>query len=81
MNMEYLAIALLSCLVGACGTTNTKAIEGEMPFTQGTPTKTLLQEMPRLVGMPLRFMIFLIRLVKENRLVYQQQFHRVQMFG
>ena len=52
MNMEYLAIALLSCLVGACGTTNTKAIEGEMPFTQGTPTKTLLQEMPRLVGMP-----------------------------
>ena len=46
MNMEYLAIALLSCLVGACGTTNTKAIEGEMPFTQGTPTKTLLQEMP-----------------------------------
>ena len=52
MNMEYLAIALLSCLVGACGTTNTKAIEGEMPFTQGTPTKTLLQEMPPLIGMP-----------------------------
>jgi len=31
---------------------NPKPIEGEMPFTQGTPTKTLLQEMPPLIGMP-----------------------------
>ena len=46
MNMEYLAIALLSCLVGACSVQNTKAIEGEMPFVQGTPTKELLKDMP-----------------------------------
>ena len=52
MNMEYLAIALLSCLVSSCGVQQVKAIEGEMPFTQGTPTKELLQEMPPLVGMP-----------------------------
>ena len=42
--MEYLAVALLSCLVGACGM-NQKAepIKGDMPFVEGTPTKTLLQ--------------------------------------
>ena len=39
MNMQYLAIALLSCLVSSCGVQQVKAIEGEMPFTQGTPTK------------------------------------------
>ena len=52
MNMEYLAITLLSCLVSSCGVQQVKAIEGEMPFTQGTPTKELLNEMPPLVGMP-----------------------------
>ena len=52
MNMEYLAIALLSCLVGACSTQNTKAIEGEMPFVQGTPTKELLKQMPDLINTP-----------------------------
>ena len=52
MNMEYLAIALLSCLVSSCGVQQVKAIEGEMPFTQGTPTKELLNEMPALIGMP-----------------------------
>ena len=52
MNMEYLAIALLSCLVGACSTQNTKAIEGEMPFVQGTPTKQLLKDMPSLINTP-----------------------------
>jgi len=50
--MEYLAIALLSCLVGACSTQNTKAIEGEMPFVQGTPTKQLLKDMPSLINTP-----------------------------
>ena len=50
--MEYLAIALLSCLVGACSTQNTKAIEGEMPFVQGTPTKELLKDMPPLINTP-----------------------------
>ena len=50
--MEYLAIALLSCLVGACSVQNTKAIEGEMPFVQGTPTKDLLKEMPDLINTP-----------------------------
>ena len=50
--MEYLAIALLSCLVGACSVQNTKAIEGEMPFVQGTPTKELLKEMPDLINTP-----------------------------
>ena len=52
MNMEYLAIALLSCLVGACSVQNTKAIEGEMPFVQGTPTKELLKDMPSLINTP-----------------------------
>lgn len=52
MNMEYLAIAVLSCLVGGCGVQQVKAIEGEMPFVQGTPTKELLREMPELIGMP-----------------------------
>lgn len=50
--MEYLAIAVLSCLVGGCGVQQVKAIEGEMPFVQGTPTKELLREMPELIGMP-----------------------------
>ena len=52
MNMEYLAIALLSCLVGGCSVQNTKAIEGEMPFTQGTPTKELLKQMPPPINTP-----------------------------
>ena len=52
MNMEYLAIAVLSCMVGACSVQNTKAIEGEMPFVQGTPTKELLHEMPALINQP-----------------------------
>ena len=52
MNMEYLAIAVLSCLVGSCSVQNTKAIEGEMPFVQGTPTKELLHEMPSLINQP-----------------------------
>jgi len=54
MKMEYLAIALLSCLVGACST-NPKAEsiqEYDMPFVQGTPTKELLQEMPDLINTP-----------------------------
>ena len=51
--MEYLAIALLSCLVGACSVNQkTEALHGDMPFVEGTPTKTLLQEMPELVNMP-----------------------------
>ena len=50
--MEYLAIALLSCMVGACSVQNTKAIEGEMPFVQGTPTKELLKDMPDLINTP-----------------------------
>ena len=53
MNMEYLAVALLSCLVGACGINQkTEAIQGDMPFVEGTPTKTLLQEVPDLIGVP-----------------------------
>jgi hypothetical protein len=33
MNMEYLAVALLSCLVGACGMNQKhEAIQGDMPF-------------------------------------------------
>ena len=52
MNMEYLAIALLSCLVGGCSVQNTKAIEGEMPFVQGTPTKELLKQMPPPINTP-----------------------------
>ena len=52
LNMKYLAIVLLSCLVSSCGVQQVKAIEGEMPFTQGTPTKELLNEMPALIGMP-----------------------------
>ncbi len=51
--MEYLALALLSCLVGACSVNQkTEAIQGDMPFVQGTPTKTLLQEMPKLINTP-----------------------------
>jgi curli production assembly/transport component CsgG len=51
--MEYLVIALLSCLVASCGVNQkTEAIQGDMPFVQGTPTKTLLQEMPDLVNVP-----------------------------
>ena len=51
--MEYLAVALLSCLVGACSMNQkTEAIQGDMPFVEGTPTKTLLQEMPVLINMP-----------------------------
>ena len=53
MNMEYLAVALLSCLVGACGMNQKhEAIQGEMPFVQGTPTKELLQDMPSLINTP-----------------------------
>ena len=53
MNMEYLAVALLSCLVGACGMNQKhEAIQGEMPFVQGTPTKVLLQDMPDLINTP-----------------------------
>jgi curli production assembly/transport component CsgG len=53
MNMEYLAVALLSCLVGSCGMNQkTEAIQGDMPFVEGTPTKTLLQEVPDLIGVP-----------------------------
>ena len=58
MKMEYLAIALLSCLVGACSM-NPKAEsiqEYDMPFVQGTPTKTLLQEMPDLINNLIRIM-------------------------
>ena len=51
--MEYLAVALLSCLVGACGMNQKhEAIQGDMPFVQGTPTKELLQEMPDLINTP-----------------------------
>lgn len=50
--MEYLAIALLSCIIAGCSTQNTKAIEGDMPFVQGTPTKELLKEMPDLINTP-----------------------------
>jgi len=51
--MEYFAVVLLSCLVGACSVNQkTEALHGDMPFTEGTPTKTLLQEMPGLVNMP-----------------------------
>ena len=51
--MEYLAVALLSCLVGACGM-NQKAepIQGDMPFIEGTPTKVLLHEIPDLINVP-----------------------------
>jgi len=52
MNMEYLAIALLSCLVGACSTQNTKAMKGEMPFVESTPTKELLRQMPPPINTP-----------------------------
>ena len=52
MNMEYLAIALLSCIMTGCSVQNTKAIEGEMPFVQGTPTKQLLKDMPSLINTP-----------------------------
>ena len=51
--MEYLAVALLSCLVGACSVNQkTEAIQGDMPFIEGTPTKTLLQEIPKLINVP-----------------------------
>jgi curli production assembly/transport component CsgG len=30
----------------------TEAIQGDMPFVEGTPTKTLLQEVPDLIGVP-----------------------------
>ena len=51
--MEYAAVILLSCLVGACSMNQkVEAIQGDMPFVQGTPTKTLLQEMPNLVNVP-----------------------------
>ena len=53
MNMEYLAVVLLSCLVSACGMNQKhEAIQGDMPFVQGTPTKELLQEMPDLINTP-----------------------------
>ncbi len=50
--MEYLAIAILGLSLAGCGVQQVKAIEGEMPFIQGTPTKELLREIPELVGMP-----------------------------
>jgi curli production assembly/transport component CsgG len=51
--MEYLAVVLLSCLVGACSVNQkTEAIQGDMPFVEGTPTKTLLQDMPELINTP-----------------------------
>ncbi len=51
--MEYVAVILLSCLVGACSMNQkTEAIQGDMPFVQGTPTKTLLQEVPDLINVP-----------------------------
>ena len=52
MNMEYLAVALLSCIMAGCSVQNTKAIEGDMPFVQGTPTKELLKDMPDLINTP-----------------------------
>jgi curli production assembly/transport component CsgG len=53
MNMEYLAVALLSCLIGGCSMNQkTEAIQGDMPFVEGTPTKTLLQEIPKLINVP-----------------------------
>jgi len=53
MNMEYLAVVLLSCLVGGCSMNQkTEAIQGDMPFVEGTPTKTLLQEIPKLINVP-----------------------------
>ena len=52
MKMEYLAVALLSCLVGACSPSKNMAIEGDMPFVQGTPTKELLKDMPPLINTP-----------------------------
>ena len=52
MNMEYLAIAFLSCIIAGCSVQNTKAIEGDMPFVQGTPTKQLLKDMPSLINTP-----------------------------
>ena len=50
--MEYLAVALLSCIMAGCSVQNTKAIEGDMPFVQGTPTKELLKDMPDLINTP-----------------------------
>ena len=50
--MEYLAVAFLSCIMAGCSVQNTKAIEGDMPFVQGTPTKELLKDMPDLINTP-----------------------------
>ena len=51
--MDYLGIAILSFLLGSCSMNQkTQAIEGDMPFTQGTPTKTLLHDMPSLINVP-----------------------------
>ena len=50
--MDYLLPIILSLFVASCSVQNTKAIEVEMPFVQGTPTKELLQDMPPLIGMP-----------------------------
>jgi len=51
--VEYLGIVLLSFLVASCSVNHkTEAIQGDMPFVQGTPTKTLLQEMPELINTP-----------------------------
>jgi curli production assembly/transport component CsgG len=51
--MDYLGIAILSFLLGSCSMNQkTQAIEGDMPFTQGTPTKTLLHDMPGLINVP-----------------------------
>ena len=51
--MEYLGIVLLSFLVASCSMNQkTEAIQGEMPFIEGTPTKTLLQDIPDLINVP-----------------------------
>ena len=51
--MDYLGIAILSFLLGSCSMNQKAApIEGDLPFTQGTPTKTLLNEMPGLINVP-----------------------------
>ena len=51
--MEQLGIILLTFLVASCSVNHkTEAIQGDMPFVQGTPTKTLLQEMPELINTP-----------------------------
>ena len=51
--MEYLGIVLLSFLVASCSMNQkTEAIQGDMPFVEGTPTKTLLHEVPDLINVP-----------------------------